>query len=345
MLQRVLTSLGGRRRPAGRGGESTAVASPTGLAGAVDVHRPERDPPWPQVELLHLPLPAERPTPSRRRPRWCDSAPACSSCSAATARTASWPRPAARYRSPPLSTGTNNAFAQLGEATVSGLAAGLLATGHAGRRRCLPAQQGPGRRASSPGRTGPGRRGDNRRRLASAPAPCGTRARSPSSSSRSPSRASSGSRRSPRSSDRSDVTSRSACASCCIQEPLDKFSPRSHPDSSDRSGWRRSRSSAPAIAGGSQGAAWSPSTANGRSSSATRHQPSRSRWPDRGASKWRGRWRSRRVGASSSDPREQADANGLKPRPAVPAVLAQPAGRNVTFGPGDHVAEGVAVSV
>ena len=45
-----------------------------------------------------------------------------SSCSAATARTASWPRRAATMPICALSTGTNNAFPEMREATVAGLA-------------------------------------------------------------------------------------------------------------------------------------------------------------------------------------------------------------------------------
>ena len=52
-----------------------------------------------------------------------------SSCSAATARTASSPRPAATRPICAISTGTNNAFPDLRETTVAGLATGYVATG------------------------------------------------------------------------------------------------------------------------------------------------------------------------------------------------------------------------
>ena len=60
----------------------------------------------------------------------------------------------------PLSTGTNNAFPEMWEATVAGTAAGLLATGRAARRRQLPGQGAPRR-----GRAGRGDRARRRLRL------------------------------------------------------------------------------------------------------------------------------------------------------------------------------------
>jgi predicted polyphosphate/ATP-dependent NAD kinase len=126
MLQRVLTSLGAV------GVHRVVVASDaggiaSGLADAVDTRRPERDQPWPKVELLSLPL--------------------CSGAADTVAAAAELVRLGARVLVvlggdgtdrlvasvcgevpiAALSTGTNNAFAQLGEATISGLAAGLLA--------------------------------------------------------------------------------------------------------------------------------------------------------------------------------------------------------------------------
>ena len=129
MLQRVLTSLGAvgvhRVVVATDGG---GVAG--GLADAVEAHRPARDPPWPRVELLDLPLVGGA----------ADSVAATNALVRLGVRvlvvlggdgtdrlvaSACGEVPIAA-----LSTGTNNAFAHLGEATVSGLAAGLLAAGH-----------------------------------------------------------------------------------------------------------------------------------------------------------------------------------------------------------------------
>ncbi len=129
MLQRVLTSLGAV------GVHRVVVATDGGgiagsLAGAVDAHRPARDPPWPPVELLDLPLTGGA----------ADSVAATDALVRLGARvlvvlggdgtdrlvaSACGEVPIV-----PLSTGTNNAFAQIGEATVFGLAAGLLAAGH-----------------------------------------------------------------------------------------------------------------------------------------------------------------------------------------------------------------------
>ena len=66
-----------------------------------------------------------------------------SSCSAATARTASWPRPAATSRICAISTGTNNAFPDLRETTVAGLAHRL--------RRDRPAPERPAARVRARG--------------------------------------------------------------------------------------------------------------------------------------------------------------------------------------------------
>ena len=130
MLQRVLTSLGavgvhrvvvatdarGRCRP----------AWPTRSRRIVRT----RDPPWPRVEFLDLPLVGGA----------ADSVAATNALVRLGVRvlvvlggdgtdrlvaSACGEVPIAA-----LSTGTNNAFAHLGEATVSGLAAGLLAAGH-----------------------------------------------------------------------------------------------------------------------------------------------------------------------------------------------------------------------
>lgn len=132
MLQRVLGSLGalGVHRVVSmtdRGGVSD------GLGRAVDAHRPDRDPPWPTVEFLDLPFTGSA----------GDSILAARTMVGlgvrllvvlggdGTARVV-----ASACGDVPmvaLSTGTNNTFAQLGEATVAGLAAGLVATGHVSR--------------------------------------------------------------------------------------------------------------------------------------------------------------------------------------------------------------------
>ena len=212
MLQRVLTSLGAV------GVQRVVVATDaggiaSGLAGAVEAHRPERDPPWPPVELLDLPLTGGA----------ADSVAATDALvrlgagvlvvlgGDGTDRLVA--SVCGEVPIVPLSTGTNNAFAQIGEATVSGLAAGLLAPPGAWPSPMLPAQQGPRRRARGPASSWPSSTWRPRRRRLSAPARCGTRARSPSCSSPSPIRAPSGSPRSRGSSDLSDGTSRSACAS------------------------------------------------------------------------------------------------------------------------------------
>lgn len=129
MLQRVLTSLGavGVHRVA-VATDAGGIAS--GLADAVEAHRPARDPPWPRVELLDLPLHGGA----------ADTVAAADALVRLGARVLvvlggdGTDRLVASVCGEvpivALSTGTNNAFAQLGEATVSGLAAGLLAAGH-----------------------------------------------------------------------------------------------------------------------------------------------------------------------------------------------------------------------
>ena len=128
MLQRVLTSLGAV-------GVHRVVSVPdlggvsAGLVRAVEAHRPDRDPPWPPVELLTLPM----------------SGGANDSIAAAEALCGLGARVlvvlggdgtdrvvasvCGEVPLAPLSTGTNNAFARIEEATVVGLAAGLVATG------------------------------------------------------------------------------------------------------------------------------------------------------------------------------------------------------------------------
>ena len=73
-----------------------------------------------------------------------------SSCSAATARTASWPQACGDVPLCALSTGTNNAFPEMREATVAGLAAGLVATGRAGASRAAPRGRARGRASAAP---------------------------------------------------------------------------------------------------------------------------------------------------------------------------------------------------
>ena len=128
MLQRVVTSLGamgvGRVLAAvDQGGIAIA------LARAAEGQPPSPEPPWPDVELVDIPL----------------TGGAADSSSAAAALIRLGARvlvvlggdgtvravAAAAGDVPllPISTGTNNAFMQVGEATVVGLAAGLLATG------------------------------------------------------------------------------------------------------------------------------------------------------------------------------------------------------------------------
>ena len=128
MLQRVLTSLGavGVHRVVSVRDMGGVVDS---LATAVAVHDPGRDPPWPAVECLELPLTGDA----------ADSVVGAAALTRlgvslvialggdGTARlvaSACGDVPLAA-----LSTGTNNAFARIEEATVAGLAAGLVATG------------------------------------------------------------------------------------------------------------------------------------------------------------------------------------------------------------------------
>ena len=131
MLQRVLTSLGavGVHRVLSA---TDAGGVSTGLALAVEAHHPDRDPRWPPVEFLDLPL--------------ADSAADCVAAARAlvelgvraivvlggdgTDRLVASVCEAVPMVA--LSTGTNNAFAQISEASVAGLAAGLLATGRLG---------------------------------------------------------------------------------------------------------------------------------------------------------------------------------------------------------------------
>ena len=128
MLQRVLASLGAV------GVDRVVVANDrggiaAGLARAFDAHVPGRDPPWPPLELLHLPLTGGA----------GDSVAAAAALVGLGARVLvvlggdgtdrAVASACAEVPIVAISTGTNNAFAQIGEATVTGLAAGLLAVG------------------------------------------------------------------------------------------------------------------------------------------------------------------------------------------------------------------------
>ena len=128
MLQRVLTSL------AAVGVQRVVVAIDSGgiahhLAGAVEVHRPERDPPWPHVELLQVPLTggaADTVAATEALVRLGAAVLVVLGGDGTDRLVAS---ACGEVPLVPLSTGTNNAFAPIQEATVSGLAAGLVATG------------------------------------------------------------------------------------------------------------------------------------------------------------------------------------------------------------------------
>lgn len=128
MLQRVVTSLGALGV-----GRVLAAVDQRGialeLARAADGQARSPEPPWPDVELVDIPL----------------TGGAADSSSAATALVRLGARvlvvlggdgtvravasAAGDVPLLPVSTGTNNAFMQVGEATVVGLAAGLVATG------------------------------------------------------------------------------------------------------------------------------------------------------------------------------------------------------------------------
>ena len=135
MLQRVLTSLGAvgvHRVISATDGSGIAA----GLASAVEAHHPERDPPWPLVQFLDQPITGSA----------IDSVVATESLVRLGARVlvvlggdGTDRAVAAACGEVPivaLSTGTNNAFAPVREATVVGVAAGLLATGR------LPVEDG-----------------------------------------------------------------------------------------------------------------------------------------------------------------------------------------------------------
>lgn len=128
MLQRVLGALGavGVDRVVAVGDSGGVVGSVAFSAGA---HDPARDGPWPVVDVLELELtggPADSTAAAEALVRLGARllvvlggdgtdrliAAACGEVPLA-----------------PLSTGTNNAFAQIEEATIAGLAAGLVATG------------------------------------------------------------------------------------------------------------------------------------------------------------------------------------------------------------------------
>jgi predicted polyphosphate/ATP-dependent NAD kinase len=128
MLQRVLGALGAT------GVDRVVAVVDSGaiigaLARAVEGHRPELDGPWPTVDLLELELTG----------RAEDSVTATRALVALGVRAVlvlggdGTDRQVATVCGSvplvPLSTGTNNAFAHLGEATVAGLAAGLVASG------------------------------------------------------------------------------------------------------------------------------------------------------------------------------------------------------------------------
>jgi predicted polyphosphate/ATP-dependent NAD kinase len=132
MLERVLTSLGalGVQRVVSMGDRGGVWA---GLARAVETHHPERDPRWPSVEVLDLPV---RGTAEDSRA----AAAAMTRLGVAVIVTLGGDGTARAVGGAcgdvpvlALSTGTNNAFARVGEATVAGLAAGLVATGQVDR--------------------------------------------------------------------------------------------------------------------------------------------------------------------------------------------------------------------
>lgn len=104
-----------------------------GVARAVEVHHPDRDPVWPAVEFLDLPLTntAADSVAAARALVGLGAAVLVVLGGDGTDRVVAGACGAVPMAA--LSTGTNNAFAQLGEATVVGLAAGLAATGRLGR--------------------------------------------------------------------------------------------------------------------------------------------------------------------------------------------------------------------
>jgi predicted polyphosphate/ATP-dependent NAD kinase len=106
------------------GGISAAVLR------AVRAHRPDRDPPWPEVQFLEddpITQSADDTTLAVRRMAALGARVIICLGGDGTARVAA----GACGDVPllPLSTGTNNVFPELREATVAGLAAGLIATG------------------------------------------------------------------------------------------------------------------------------------------------------------------------------------------------------------------------
>ena len=128
MLQRLLTALGatGVQRVV-MAVDAGGIAA--GLARAVDAHHPARDPHWPAVDFLQLPLVRGV----------ADSVGATEALVGLGARALAVlggdgtdRAVASACRDVPIvaiSTGTNNAFALVGEVTVVGLAGGLLAAG------------------------------------------------------------------------------------------------------------------------------------------------------------------------------------------------------------------------
>jgi predicted polyphosphate/ATP-dependent NAD kinase len=128
MLQRVVASLGavGVRRVVAAVDQGGIAA---GLARAADVRDPVRDPPWPEIELLHLPLtggPIDSVAAADALVRLGAGVLVVLGGDGTVQLVAS---AAGDLPLAPISTGTNNAFMQVGESTIVGLAAGLLATG------------------------------------------------------------------------------------------------------------------------------------------------------------------------------------------------------------------------
>jgi predicted polyphosphate/ATP-dependent NAD kinase len=128
MLTRLLTSLGalGVDRVVSMGDRGGVWA---GLARAVEVHEPSRDGPWPRVEVLDLPVHG---TAEDSRTATAAMVALGAAVIVVLGGDGTVRAVAGECREVPivaLSTGTNNAFARVGEATVAGLAAGLVATG------------------------------------------------------------------------------------------------------------------------------------------------------------------------------------------------------------------------
>jgi predicted polyphosphate/ATP-dependent NAD kinase len=128
MLQRVVASLGavGVRRVVAAVDQGGIAA---GLARAADARDPVRDPSWPQIELLHLLLtggPADSIAAADALLRLGAGVLVVVGGDGTVRLVAS---AAGDVPLAPVSTGTNNAFMPVGESTIVGLAAGLLATG------------------------------------------------------------------------------------------------------------------------------------------------------------------------------------------------------------------------